>query len=80
MIWRWRIELPKDVTLDGELFGGRGDFQSTVGIVKTAGSKGWKNITFQVRLYTHYSGIIVSIHSPPSIPLAALFAVSPDMP
>lgn len=43
------VELPKDVTLDGELFGGRGEFQNTVGIVKTMGSKGWKNITFQVR-------------------------------
>ncbi|EIM86354.1 DNA ligase/mRNA capping enzyme, partial [Stereum hirsutum FP-91666 SS1] len=44
----WMDKLPKDVTLDGELFGGRGEFQSTVGIVKTMGSKGWKNITFQI--------------------------------
>lgn len=51
MIVRRRlIELPKDVTLDGELFGRRGEFQITVGIVKTMGSKGWRNITFQVRL------------------------------
>ncbi|EIM79127.1 nucleic acid-binding protein [Stereum hirsutum FP-91666 SS1] len=41
-------ELPKDVTLDGELFGGRGEFQTTAGIVKTMGLKGWKNITFQI--------------------------------
>ncbi|KAG6897794.1 hypothetical protein C0992_010870 [Termitomyces sp. T32_za158] len=41
-------KLPKDVTLDGELFGGRGEFQSTVSIVKTLDSPHWKNITFQV--------------------------------
>ncbi|KAH7338308.1 hypothetical protein B0J17DRAFT_661935 [Rhizoctonia solani] len=40
--------LPKDVTLDGELFGGRGKFQDTVSIVKTINSPHWKNITFQV--------------------------------
>jgi DNA ligase-1 len=43
-------ELPKDVTLDGELYGGRGEFQSTVSIVKTVNSIHWKNITFQVRI------------------------------
>ncbi|KII90494.1 hypothetical protein PLICRDRAFT_39053 [Plicaturopsis crispa FD-325 SS-3] len=41
-------KLPKDVTLDGELFGGRGEFQSTVSIVKTFNSPHWKNITFQI--------------------------------
>jgi len=41
-------ELPKDVMLDGELFGGRGEFQSTVSIVKTMNSPHWKGITFQV--------------------------------
>ncbi|KAF8754731.1 DNA ligase [Rhizoctonia solani] len=41
-------EFPKDVTLDGELFGGRGKFQDTVSIVKTANSPHWKNITFQI--------------------------------
>ncbi|KLO11458.1 DNA ligase/mRNA capping enzyme [Schizopora paradoxa] len=46
---KWFIEkLPKDVTLDGELFGGRGQFQSTVSIVKSAGSPRWKEITFQI--------------------------------
>ena len=40
-------ELPKDITLDGELYGGRGEFQSTVSIVKTVNSVHWKNITFQ---------------------------------
>ncbi|KAG8731647.1 hypothetical protein FRC11_003089 [Ceratobasidium sp. 423] len=40
--------LPKDVTLDGELFGGRGKFQDTVSIVKTVNSPHWKNITFQI--------------------------------
>ena len=41
-------ELPKDMMLDGELFGGRGEFQSTVSIVKTMNSPHWKGITFQV--------------------------------
>ncbi|KAG6832402.1 hypothetical protein H0H92_002670 [Tricholoma furcatifolium] len=41
-------KLPKDVTLDGELFGGRGRFQSTVSIVKTINSPHWKSLTFQI--------------------------------
>ncbi|KAL0961041.1 hypothetical protein HGRIS_006031 [Hohenbuehelia grisea] len=46
---QWFLDkLPKDVTLDGELFGGRGQFQSTVSIVKTVNSPHWKNITFQI--------------------------------
>ncbi|KXN82465.1 DNA ligase [Leucoagaricus sp. SymC.cos] len=46
---QWFLDkLPKDVTLDGELFSGRGEFQSTVSIVKTVNSPHWKNITFQV--------------------------------
>ncbi|KAK0443958.1 DNA ligase/mRNA capping enzyme [Desarmillaria tabescens] len=45
----WFLDkLPKDITLDGELFGGRGKFQSTVSIVKTVNSPHWKGITFQV--------------------------------
>ncbi|CAE6496788.1 unnamed protein product [Rhizoctonia solani] len=40
--------LPKDVTLDGELFGGRGKFQDTVSVVKTINSPHWKNITFHI--------------------------------
>ena|ERR1700722_9590738 len=42
------LELPKNVTLDGELFGGRGQFQSTVSIVKSGTSPHWKEITFKV--------------------------------
>ncbi|KAF7303756.1 SWIM-type domain-containing protein [Mycena indigotica] len=46
---KWLLEkLPKDVTLDGELFGGRGKFQDTVSIVKTMNSPHWKEITFQI--------------------------------
>ncbi|PPQ74948.1 hypothetical protein CVT24_010179 [Panaeolus cyanescens] len=45
----WFLEkLPSDVTLDGELYGGRGNFQSTVSIVKTVNSVHWKNISFQI--------------------------------
>lgn len=36
------------MTLDGELFSGRGKFQDTVSIVKTVNSPHWKGITFQV--------------------------------
>jgi len=46
---KWFLDkLPKDITLDGELFGGRGEFQSTVSIVKTINSPHWKGITFQI--------------------------------
>ncbi|KAJ6504199.1 DNA ligase [Mycena vitilis] len=46
---QWFLDkLPKDVTLDGELFGGRGKFQDTVSIVKTQNSPHWKEITFQI--------------------------------
>ncbi|KAF9459157.1 hypothetical protein BDZ94DRAFT_1268934 [Collybia nuda] len=41
-------KLPEDITLDGELFGGRGEFQTTVSIVKTINSPHWKGITFQI--------------------------------
>ncbi|CAA7269788.1 unnamed protein product [Cyclocybe aegerita] len=45
----WFLDkLPTDVTLDGELYGGRGEFQSTVSIVKTVNSVHWKNISFQI--------------------------------
>ena len=36
------------MTLDGELFGGRGEFQSTVAIVKNAGSPRWKEISYHI--------------------------------
>ncbi|CAB4474904.1 uncharacterized protein OCT59_008918 [Rhizophagus irregularis] len=39
--------LPRDKDLDGELFGGRGKFQSTISIVK-AGVEEWKNITYEI--------------------------------
>jgi len=41
-------DLPGNLTLDGELFGGRGQFQSTVSIVKTPASPKWKDIKFHV--------------------------------
>ena len=41
---------PSDMTLDGELFGGRGKFQSTVSIVKTPGSGKWKDVKFYVSI------------------------------
>ncbi|XP_076449399.1 uncharacterized protein LOC143285851 [Babylonia areolata] len=41
-------DLPKDMTLDGELFGGRGQFQSTVKIVKNAESDDYKKIKYHV--------------------------------
>src|SRR5262245_59435328 len=36
------------MTLDGELFTGRGEFQSTVSVVKTINSPHWQKVTFQV--------------------------------
>ncbi|KAK2459959.1 hypothetical protein APHAL10511_008044 [Amanita phalloides] len=46
---KWFFEdLPKDVTLDGELFGGRRKFQDTVSVVKTINSPHWQEITFQI--------------------------------
>jgi len=41
--------LPGDSYLDGELFGGRKQFQITVGIVKSQDrGEAWKNLTYQV--------------------------------
>lgn len=40
--------LPADMTLDGELWGGRGQFQSTVSVVKTAKSPQWPTIRYKV--------------------------------
>ena len=45
----WFIkDLPHGMELDGELFGGRGKFQSTVSIVKGGPSDRWKDIKFHV--------------------------------
>ncbi|XP_064598827.1 DNA ligase-like [Liolophura sinensis] len=45
----WFVEeFPDDMSLDGELFGGRGMFQSTVSIVKTAKDPRWKNIRYKI--------------------------------
>ncbi|XP_048253450.1 uncharacterized protein LOC124135824 isoform X2 [Haliotis rufescens] len=41
-------DLPTDMHLDGELFGGRGKFQSTVSIVKTPEDERWKKISYHV--------------------------------
>eukprot|EP01059_Diplonema_ambulator_P000861 TRINITY_DN10686_c0_g1_i2.p1 TRINITY_DN10686_c0_g1~~TRINITY_DN10686_c0_g1_i2.p1 ORF type:complete len:677 (+),score=259.32 TRINITY_DN10686_c0_g1_i2:213-2243(+) len=45
----WFVKsIPPGITLDGELFGGRGQFQSTVSVVKSTLDKGWEGITYQV--------------------------------
>ncbi|KAK7491401.1 hypothetical protein BaRGS_00017379 [Batillaria attramentaria] len=41
-------DLPKNMHLDGELFGGRGKFQSTVSIVKNAECDDYKKIKYHV--------------------------------
>jgi DNA ligase 1 len=42
-------DLPKDKTLDGELFGGRKKFQTTVGIVKSsAAHPGWATLSYEL--------------------------------
>lgn len=48
-------DLPRNMTLDGELFGGRGQFQSTVKIVKTAGCDDYKKIKYHVSNFGFYS-------------------------
>ena len=64
---QWFLDkLPKDVTLDGELFGGRREFQSTVSIVKSINHPQWKDITFQVRYY------LAGIHSTFDVPFRYL--------
>ncbi|KAJ3398170.1 hypothetical protein HDU80_009211 [Chytriomyces hyalinus] len=40
--------MPKDLSLDGELFGGRGKFSETVSVVKTINSPHWKKVDFQI--------------------------------
>ncbi|KAJ3393649.1 hypothetical protein HDU84_001424 [Entophlyctis sp. JEL0112] len=40
--------MPKNISLDGELFGGRGMFSETVSVVKTINSPNWKKIQYQV--------------------------------
>ena len=46
----WTDMLPKDIELDGELYMGRGKFQTTVSIVRryTADAEAWKKILFAV--------------------------------
>ncbi|KXS17784.1 DNA ligase/mRNA capping enzyme [Gonapodya prolifera JEL478] len=45
----WFTEtLPGNMSLDGELFVGRGKFIETVSVVKTMNSKHWAKVTFQV--------------------------------
>jgi DNA ligase 1 len=58
---QFALELPNDITLDGELFGGRGEFQSTVSIVKTINSPHWQGITFQVNLFLTSRSLIAQI-------------------
>lgn len=53
-------ELPKDITLDGELFTGRGNFQDTVSIVRTINSKKWKGVTFQVCLSSRAERLVLT--------------------
>lgn len=42
------------MTLDGELFGGRGQFQSTVKIVKTAECEDYKKLKYHVSSLSFY--------------------------
>ena len=58
----WFIrDLPQDMTLDGELFGGRGKFQSTVSIVKSGPSDRWKGIKFHVSTIVAYKVFLLEI-------------------
>ncbi|KAF8322424.1 DNA ligase/mRNA capping enzyme [Cantharellus anzutake] len=41
-------ELPKNITLDGELFAGRRNFQDVVSIVRAANSPSWKEVKYHI--------------------------------
>lgn len=43
-------DLPKDIHLDGELFGGRKKFQQTIKVVKNAECADWNKIKYCVGL------------------------------
>ncbi|KAG8794282.1 hypothetical protein FRC17_008315, partial [Serendipita sp. 399] len=45
---KWRSKLPKNATLDGELFTGRNKFQDTVSIVRSGASSRWPEVTYYV--------------------------------
>ena len=49
------------MTLDGELFGGRGQFQSTVKIVKTAGCEDYKKLKYHVSSFSFYFWVCVLV-------------------
>ena len=49
------------MTLDGELFGGRGQFQSTVKIVKTAGCEDYKKLKYHVSSLSFYFWVCVLV-------------------
>lgn len=44
------IELPKNKTLDGELFHSRNNFSLTSSIVRSGGGERWNEIRYKVRL------------------------------
>ncbi|KAJ3211078.1 hypothetical protein HDU67_004786 [Dinochytrium kinnereticum] len=41
-------DLPRDMSLDGELFAGRGKFSSTVSVVKSMDSPNWSKIVYHI--------------------------------
>lgn len=43
---------PKDMSLDGELFGGRQQFSRTVSVVRTINSPHWSELKYKVCKYT----------------------------
>lgn len=45
---QWRAKLPKNATLDGELFTGRNKFQDTVSIVRSGSSPRWPEVKYYV--------------------------------
>ena len=44
----FKKSLPSDMTLDGELWAGRGQFQLAVSIARTVDDKRWKQLVFMV--------------------------------
>ena len=62
------------MTLDGELFTGRQNFQDTVSIVKTMNSPHWKNVTFQVP-FPHSSKTSIHVANTVFEPLLQVFDI-----
>jgi hypothetical protein len=71
--------MQSDMTLDGELFVGRGKFSETVSIVKTVGSTRWNSVSYHVSasfLFHSSTHVLLSVSSHVSANPSLLFSYS----